>query len=145
MYETLSECENDEFDETSNQFVYKPPTKRKRNNLLSNKNNVNCDPCPSTSSKKHFPSLKTPSQTIPGFQRVDIDEPLPNNNDNNNNSSNSIDNNEGSILNILEQIIDVLGFSEFWKNLIKKCLPFFASLFEKLNSFGPLIASLFSF
>lgn len=96
--------------------------------------------------QKNFPPLG-PSNNIPGFQRVDSTHST-NKNDQNSNNIDSDKNNESynqSILNILEEIVDFLGLSDFWKKIIKLILPLLASLLDKLNSFVPLISSLFSF
>lgn len=126
----------------SNEFIYKPPTKRKK---IVNSNKIpsaNFSSQPTQSFDKHFPRLNSSPRIIPGFQKVDSPPSNNNNNTNVNESSNA--ENKSSILSILEELVELLGFSEFWKSLIKKILPFLASLFEKLNSFGPLIASFFA-
>lgn len=95
---------------------------------------------------KNFPCLiPSTSNTIPGFQRVEFDPP---NNDFNANTNSSDENknckDDNSMLGILEELVELLGFSDFWKKIIKMILPFLVSILDKLNSFGPIIASLFS-
>uniref|UniRef100_A0A1W7R614 Putative i ele4g aae n=1 Tax=Aedes albopictus TaxID=7160 RepID=A0A1W7R614_AEDAL len=128
----------------ANEFIYKPPIKRKKVTNLDKKSNFSFQP--TTSFDKHFPRLNSSQRTIPGFQKID-DEPSTSKKSANINdtSENATHNNDkSSILVILEELVELLGFSNFWKSLIKKILPFLANLFEKLNSFGPIIASFFS-
>lgn len=131
----------------NNIFVYKPPIKRKRNSKKSNTNDGSSNPQPSTSYDVNFPPMNIPNspRNIPGFQKDSFTFSENKNNQNTNDSSqnNGNTNDSNSILNILEDLVEFLGINDFWKKLIKKLLPFLATFLEKLNSFGPLISSLF--
>lgn len=139
-FEILQDEDDNSFD-VQQDFVYNPPKKRKKNSTNSPQfSNVLYEPQPSTSYNKHFPLLsESSSKNIPGFQKISSDDSV------NKKEQNSNDNSTNNILKTLEELVDFLDFSDFWKKIIKKILPFLASLLEKLNSFGPLIASLFSF
>lgn len=142
IFESLTDDEEDDCVYTEN-FIYKPPTKRKR----VQKTNINIDESSlnpkAASFQQNFPCLSSSKpRIIPGFQRSNSDP--PNSNENVNDNQNSNNSNNSSILGILEDLVDLLGFNDFWKKIIKMILPFLASLLDKLNSFGPIIASLFS-
>lgn len=139
IFVPLSSIDDNDLNHEENNFIYKPPSKRKR----IHKSYQNHDPQPSTSFDINFPPLsKTKSsQNIPGFK---TDNEYTKNNNDDTNNTNSSNKSENSILSILEDILEFLGLSDFWKKIIKEFLPFLASILEKLNSFGPLISSFFA-
>lgn len=144
-FEPLLKVEDENVNEINDNFVYKPPSKRKRNHSSPKRQDYSCDPQPSTSYDNNFPHLVPPSNSIPNSQN-NIHNSFRNNYDQTNTNTNLHSNecNDNSVLSILEDLIELLGLSDFWKNIIKKCLPFLASILEKINSFWPLISSFFS-
>lgn len=145
-FAVLSNDQDTEQPNNSN-FVYHPPIKRKRTQKTSPSGlPIDPEPQPSTSYNMNFPSFTSfnPSKPVPGFKK-ECSRNVNDNFSNNISGEKSNENSDISILSILEEIVDFLGLSDFWRKIIKKILPFVATLLDKLNSFGPLIASLFSF
>jgi hypothetical protein len=145
----LPDDDVDNINENQNNFSYIPPIKRKRTPNKSSKTiHIVSEPQPSTSFNRNFPPLNdsNPPKVIPGFQKIDSNHSLNNNDESSNifSGKKANESTNNSILSILEEIINFLNFNDFWKKIIKMLLPFLASLLEKLNSFGPLIVSLFS-
>lgn len=141
MFTPLADVVVEEDQNAQNNYVYKPPIKRKKTFKSSINFDDHLNPQASTSYESHFPPLKSPMspRIIPGFQKIDPENSTKSNPNNNDNSDSG-----NSILSILEDFVEILGLSDFWKTLIKKILPFLVSILEKLNSFGPLISALFS-